>query len=172
PGEGAEPDTTDVVLVGWTGTGAAFVDCDDPGADGDTEVEVRPVNQRTVTYTCTLTNRATGQPIVGARLAAEVMGGPFDDERNGAFRSDYGTYPYHHPDRQLCSTTAPGGRCSFEMNVPGDGPGEMVLCLWADGDNDGYFGPDDNDGGGCDSEAFDEQPEANDGNDTVVIRLE
>ncbi len=166
-----EPDTTDVILAGWTGTAAAFVDCDDTGSDGDTEVESRPMDQRRVTYVCTLTNRITGEPIVGARLAAEVMGGPFDDERGGAFRSDYGTYPYHHEDRRLCITSAPGGHCSFDLTVPGDGPGDMVLCLWADGDNDGYYGKDDEDGGGCANEPFDEQPEGNDGNDTVVIRL-
>ncbi|MDQ3945666.1 MAG: hypothetical protein M3357_11035 [Actinomycetota bacterium] len=167
-----EPDGTDVVLVGWTGTAAAFVDCDDPGTDGDTEVEVRPPDQRTVTYVCALTNRVTGQPIVGAHLAGEVMGGRFDDERNGAFRSDYGAYPYHHEDRRLCTTSAPSGHCSFDLTVPGDSPGKMTLCLWSDGDNDGLYGPDDDDGGGCADEAFDEQPEANDGFDTVVIRLE
>ena len=172
PGELAEPDTTDVVLVGWTGTAAAFVDCDDTGTDGDTELEVRPVDQRTVSYVCTLTNRVTGEPIVGGRLAAEVMGGPFDEERGGAFRSDYGTYPYHHDDRRLCTTTAPSGHCSFDLTVPGEGAGKMTLCLWADGDNDGFYGEDDEDGGGCADETFDEQPEANDGSDTVVIRLQ
>ncbi|MGH9038575.1 MAG: hypothetical protein ACRD0O_22685 [Acidimicrobiia bacterium] len=167
-----EPDSTDVVLVGWTGTAAAFVDCDDPGADGDTELEARPLDQRTVTYVCTLTNRATGKPIIGGHLAGEVMGGPFDDERNGAFHSDYGSYPYHHEDRRLCTTSAPEGHCSFELTVPGDGPGDMTLCFWSDGDTDGYYGEDDNDGGGCADEAFDEKPESNDGADAVVIRLE
>ena len=172
PGELAEPDTTDVVLVGWTGTAAAFVDCDDTGSDGNTEVEVRPVDQRTVTYVCTLTNRITGEPIIGGRLAGEVMGGPFDDDSNGAARSDYGTYPYHPENRRLCTTTAPEGHCSFDLTVPEGGPGEMVLCLWADGDNDGFYSEDDNDGGGCADEPYDEEPEANDGSDTVVIRLQ
>jgi hypothetical protein len=172
PGEVNEPDTTDVVLVGWTGTAAAFVDCDDQGTDGDTEVETRPVDQRKVTYVCTLINQVTGKPVIGARLAAEVLGGPFDDERGGAFRSDYGTYPYHHEDRRLCTTSAPEGHCTFDITVPGDTAGDMLLCLWSDGDNDGYYGPDENDGGGCAEETVEEQPEANDGNDTVLIRLQ
>jgi hypothetical protein len=172
PGEANEPDTTDVVLVGWTGTAAAFVDCDDQGTDGDTEVETRPPDQRKVTYVCTLINQATGEPVIGARLAAEVMGGPFDDERNGAFRSDYGTYPYHNEDRRLCTTSAPEGHCTFDITVPGDAAGDMLLCLWSDGDNDGYYGADENDGGGCAAEAVEEQPEANDGSDTVLIRLQ
>ena len=167
-----EPDNTDVVLVGWSGTAAAFVDCDDTGADGNTELESRPLDQRTVTYVCTLINRVTGEPVVGAHLAGEVMGGPFDDERNGAFHSDYGSYPDHHEDRRLCTTSAPGGHCSFSITVPGDGPGDMTLCFWSDGDTDGFYGKDDNDGGGCASEAFDEQPDGNDGSDTVIIRLE
>ncbi len=171
PGEANEPDTTDVVLVGWTGTAAAFVDCDDPGADGDTEIEDRPLDQRTVTYVCTLTNQITGEPVIGGRLAGEVMGGPFDDERNGAFRSDYGTYPYAHEDRQLCTTSAPEGHCRFDLTVPGQTAGEMLMCLWADGDNDGYFGTDENDGGGCADEPVGEQPESNDGSDAVLIRL-
>ena len=171
PGENNEPDRTDVVLVGWTGTAAAFVDCDDRGADGNTEVEERPADQRTVSYLCTLTNQVTGKPIIGARLAAEVMGGPFDDERGGAFHSDYGTYPYHHEDRRLCTTSAPEGHCSFDLTVPGQAAGDMVLCMWSDGDNDGFFGPDENDGGGCAEEPVDEQPESNDGTDSVLIRL-
>jgi hypothetical protein len=166
-----EPDTTDVVLVGWTGTAAAFVDCDDPGADGDTELEVRPMDQRTVTYLCVLTSRVTGEPIVGAHVAGEVMGGPFDDERNGRFRSDYGPYPYHNEDRRLCTTTAPAGHCSFELTVPGNGPGDMMLCLWSDGDNDGRYGEGDDDGGGCAHEIHNEA-DGNDGADTVIIRLE
>jgi hypothetical protein len=168
---GPEPDTTDVVLVGWTGTAAAFVDCDDTGTDADTELEARPSDQRTVTYVCLLTNRTTGEPIVGAHLAGEVMGGPFDDERNGPYRSDYGAYPYHHEDRRLCTTSAPAGHCSFQLTVPGSGPGDMMLCLWSDGDNDGRYGDTDDDGAGCADEIHNE-PDGNDGFDTVIIRLE
>ncbi|MGH9039286.1 MAG: hypothetical protein ACRDZ3_03560 [Acidimicrobiia bacterium] len=167
-----EPDTTDVILAGWTGTGAAFVDCDDTGTDGDTELEVRPLDQRTVSYLCTLTNRATGKPIVGGHIAGEVMGGPFDQEFKGEYHSDYGTYPYHPEEKRLCTTTAPGGHCRFDLTVPTEGPGEMVLCLWANGDNDGYYSADDEDGGGCANEKYDELPEANDGADTVLIRLQ
>lgn len=96
------------------------VDCDDTGDDGQTEIEVRPTDQRTVTYRCSVRNRATGEPIVGAHLAGEVMGGPFDDERNGPFRSDYGPYPYHHEDRRLCTTTAPQGHCNVEPSPDPD----------------------------------------------------
>jgi hypothetical protein len=70
---------------------------------------------------------------------------------------------HHHGSRR---------RCSFDITVPGDGPGDMPLCFWSDGDTDGYFGEADNDGGGCASETFDEQPDDNDGTDSVVIRLE
>jgi hypothetical protein len=166
-----EPDTTDVVLVGWTGTAAALVDCDDTSADGDTEVEVRPLDQRTVTYVCTLTNQITGEPIVGGHMAGEVMGGPLDDDRNGPYRSDYGPYPYSPDDRRLCTTTAPEGHCTFELKVPGEGAGNMLVCFWSDGDTDGYYGEDGNDGGGCADEAFDEMPESNDAADSVVIRM-
>jgi hypothetical protein len=166
----AEPDSTDVVVVGWSGAADALVDCDDPGADGDTDVEVRPASERTVTYLCTVRNRVTGEPVVGANLAGEVMGGPFDDERHGPRRSDYGLHPYHEADRRLCITTAPQGHCRFDLTVPGSGPGQLPLCLWSDGDNDGVFGDHEVDGGGCHHEPVDE-PESNDGTDAVLIDL-
>jgi hypothetical protein len=168
-----EPDNTDVVLVGWSGTAAAFVDCDDPGTDGDTEIERRPADQRTVTFTCTLTNRVTGDPVVGGHLAGKVTGGPFDHDPNGQFHSDYGPYPYHPEERRLCTTTAPGGHCTFDLTVPGNGAGDMPVCFWSDGDTDAYYGgEDENDGGGCPSEPFDEEPDDGDGSDSVIIRLE
>lgn len=166
----AEPDATDVVLVGWTGAADAFVDCDDPGLDGQTEVEVRPPTERTVTYLCEARNRVTGEPIFGANMAGEIMGGPFDDERGGPHRSDYGNYPYHTPERRLCQTTAPEGHCSFEFTVPGTGPGQVLLCLWSNGDNDEFFGDDEVDGGGCRDEPI-EEAEGNDGTDAVLIDL-
>ena len=167
-----EPDNTDVVLVGWSGTAAGFVDCDDPGTDGNTEMERRPVTQRTVTYMCTVINQITGEPVVGAHLAGEVMGGPFDEEPNGPAHSDYGSYPYHSEARRLCTTTAPEGHCSFDLKVPGDGAGRMLVCFWSDGDTDAYYGEDDNDGGGCATEEFDEVPDDDDSSDTVLIVME
>lgn len=164
----AEPDSTDVVLVGWTGVAAALVDCDDPGPAGETEHETIPADgDRTVGYLCSVHNRYTGEPIVGAYLGGEIMGGPFNPERGGPYAADYGDY---RDERNLCRTTAPEGHCTFDFVVPGKGPGVVHLCLWSDGDHDGYFGPDEMDGGDCAREAA-EEPEGNDGTDTVVIEL-
>lgn len=163
-----EPDSTDVVLVGWTGVAAALVDCDDPGPAGETEYEALPAGgDRTVSYLCTVRNRHTGDPIIGAYLGGEIMGGPFDAERGGRFASDYGDY---RDERNLCRTTAPRGHCTFDFIVPGEGPGVANLCLWSDGDHDGFFGEDEVDGGDCVKEAP-EEPEGNDGTDVVVIEL-
>lgn len=164
----AEPDATDVVLIGWTGVASAFVDCDDASPDGDSEFEVRGVDDRTVSYYCTVTNRVTGEPVIGAALGGEIMGGPFDPDRGSGTHADFGRYDDR--ERRSCETTLPDGRCRFDLKIHGSGPGRVVLCLWSDGDNDGYFGPQEIDGGDCPHEAVNEA-DANDGTDTVQIDL-
>ncbi len=164
----AEPDGTDVVLVGWTGVAAAFVDCDDDSPDGDTEFEVRSPQDRTVSYLCTVHNRQTGEPVIGANIGGEILGGPFDPEVGGETHADFGRYDDQR--RRSCSTTAPAGQCRFDLRIEGSGPGQVVLCLWSDGDNDGYFGADEIDGGDCAAEPVDDV-EGTDGTDVMQVDL-
>jgi hypothetical protein len=170
----AEPDGTDVVLAGWKGLPDVLVDCDDQHPPHGTELEVRSTVERTVIYRCSVHSRATGQPIAGAPINAEIMGGPFDpdggDEREFS-QADYGErHSRGHSSERLCSTTEPQGHCQFEFKVPGEGAGQALLCLWADGDSDAVFGRGEFNGGGCKSEKADEA-EGTDGSDAVLVEL-
>lgn len=168
PGD-AEPDGTDVVLVAWTGVAEGNLDCDDRGGPDGTELERRAPDDRTVVYACRVTERATGEPMAGAPIAAEIMGGPFDPDGGARYPADYGNgLADDGGSRRLCTTTAPLGHCRFELTVPGSGPGAAFLCLWMDDNNDAHFGGSEGDGGGCARERRDE-PEHNDATDAVEI---
>ena len=166
-----EPDGTDVVRVAWTGLPQAMLDCDDPGGDEGTERELRAETDRTVKYMCSATLRSTGEPMAGALLNAEILGGPFDPDKGVDHPADYGNnLAADGGPRRLCMTSAPLGHCTFDFKVPGSGPGTAVLCLWVDSDNDGQVGPDIADGGGCADEPVNEL-EANDDTEAVEVAL-
>ena len=153
----------------------ATLDCDDEsGNTGDPEVDDRADNLsgETETYTCTVTapdgddEGTDPDPVPDAVLDAEHQG-PNDPDNRG-----YANVSNLTADYDNACTTGANGACTFlvEQN-DGEFGDDAFVCFWVDDDADSAYldGGDVFDGGQCDSDESNGEPENNDLTDKVNI---